>query len=252
MKKDRLSRRKFLQVTALSLGAFDRRAAAVSQSGRSPGISLVANARDPLVSAVPVVWALQELTSAISQKGVTIRRFESIGQASPWNFCIVVAGANVPLAAGTLKQSNVVLAHAAESLALVPSSENGQHILLASGNDGRGLMYAVIELADRVSHADDPLTALRLQRPVAEQPFNEVRSIGRLFASDVEDKPWFNDREMWPAYFSMLANAPIQPLQPKLWNWARQLEICHRLLFPVRVSVFDGGAGPRCPRRKFV
>lgn len=27
----------------------------------------------------------------------------------------------------------------------------------------------------------------------------------RLFVSDVEDKPWFNDREMWPAYFDMLA-----------------------------------------------
>src|SRR5580704_9367798 len=39
----------------------------------------------------------------------------------------------------------------------------------------------------------------------ADQPFNQVRSIMRLFVSDVEDKPWFNDREMWPAYFSMLA-----------------------------------------------
>ena len=28
----------------------------------------------------------------------------------------------------------------------------------------------------------------------------------RLFTSDVEDKPWFYDREMWPAYFSMLAD----------------------------------------------
>jgi hypothetical protein len=32
-----------------------------------------------------------------------------------------------------------------------------------------------------------------------------VRGMMRLFVSDVEDKPWFNDREMWPAYFDMLA-----------------------------------------------
>ncbi len=38
-----------------------------------------------------------------------------------------------------------------------------------------------------------------------DQPLNRVRGIVRLFVSDVEDKPWFNDREMWPAYFSMLA-----------------------------------------------
>ncbi|HEX3878776.1 MAG TPA: hypothetical protein VHW24_17430 [Bryobacteraceae bacterium] len=33
----------------------------------------------------------------------------------------------------------------------------------------------------------------------------KVRGMMRLFVSDVEDKPWFNDRDMWPAYFSMLA-----------------------------------------------
>jgi hypothetical protein len=37
-----------------------------------------------------------------------------------------------------------------------------------------------------------------------ERPANEVRSIMRLFTSDVEDKPWFYDRRMWPEYFRML------------------------------------------------
>lgn len=41
--------------------------------------------------------------------------------------------------------------------------------------------------------ADDAPAALR------------VRSVTRLFVSDVEDKPWFYDREMWPQYFAMLA-----------------------------------------------
>ena len=40
---------------------------------------------------------------------------------------------------------------------------------------------------------------------MVEGPFTEVRSIGRLFVSDINDKPWFNDRDMWPAYFAMLA-----------------------------------------------
>jgi hypothetical protein len=32
-----------------------------------------------------------------------------------------------------------------------------------------------------------------------------VRSVQRLFTSEVEDKPWFYDREMWPRYLDMLA-----------------------------------------------
>jgi hypothetical protein len=36
-------------------------------------------------------------------------------------------------------------------------------------------------------------------------PANAVRSMMRLFVSEVEDKPWFYDREMWPRYLAMLA-----------------------------------------------
>ena len=43
------------------------------------------------------------------------------------------------------------------------------------------------------------------EKPVAERPFNSIRSMTRLFTSDVEDKPWYNDREMWPQYLTMLA-----------------------------------------------
>src|SRR5512144_1955280 len=37
------------------------------------------------------------------------------------------------------------------------------------------------------------------------RPANAVRSMMRLFVSEVEDKPWFYDREMWPRYLAMLA-----------------------------------------------
>ncbi|HTQ57822.1 MAG TPA: hypothetical protein VMI94_25320 [Bryobacteraceae bacterium] len=36
-------------------------------------------------------------------------------------------------------------------------------------------------------------------------PANRIRSVQRLFASEVEDKPWFYDREMWRHYLAMLA-----------------------------------------------
>ncbi len=39
----------------------------------------------------------------------------------------------------------------------------------------------------------------------ADRPANAVRSVQRLFTSEVEDKPWFYDREVWPRYLAMLA-----------------------------------------------
>jgi hypothetical protein len=42
-------------------------------------------------------------------------------------------------------------------------------------------------------------------RSAEDRPTNAVRSVQRLFTSEVEDKPWFYDREMWPHYLAMLA-----------------------------------------------
>ena len=42
--------------------------------------------------------------------------------------------------------------------------------------------------------------------PVVEQPTARVRGIMRSFTSDIEDKPWYNDREFWKAYLSMLVS----------------------------------------------
>jgi hypothetical protein len=49
------------------------------------------------------------------------------------------------------------------------------------------------------------LAAPALPQSTAERPANAVRSVQRLFSSEVEDKPWFYDREMWPRYLAMLA-----------------------------------------------
>lgn len=47
--------------------------------------------------------------------------------------------------------------------------------------------------------------ALALAPSGMAQTARPIRSVQRLFCSDVEDKPWFNDREMWPRYLDMLA-----------------------------------------------
>ena len=78
-------------------------------------------------------------------------------------------------------------------------------MLLACGYDSLGLVYSLLDLADRVRNGAGS-AALQVRKPIAEQPANTIRSVTRLFVSDVEDKPWFNDREMWPRYLTMLAS----------------------------------------------
>lgn len=173
------------------------------------GISLIVDPADAVVSSPPATWALRELAGAISKHGLAASQYSSFQQSPPSNLCIIAAGARTALAIGILKTAGITAPSLPESLAIVPVVDHGRQILLVSGADARGLMYALLELADRVRHGDDPLQQLRVQKQIVEEPFNQVRSIGKLFVSDVEDKPWFNDREMWPAYFAILASQRI-------------------------------------------
>src|SRR5262249_42630449 len=148
---------------------------------------------------------IQQLMSEIKRHHIPVRRFESAEQAPSSDLCIVAARADSLFAAETFRKAGLSMPNTSECLGLLPSVHNQRNFLLACGRDARGVMYGLLELADRVEHSADPLQALQPEQAVIEQPFNEIRSIGRLFSSDVEDKPWFNDREMWREYFAMLA-----------------------------------------------
>jgi len=193
------SRRGFLQMAALSLGVLGARSAGPAQSAAGTGISLIADPADSVASSQPAVFAMQQLISGITRHDIPVRRFESLEQAPSSDLYIVAAGADSSFAADTLRKAGMAMPmpNTPEWLGLLPSVHNHRNFLLACGRDARGLMYALLELADRVEHAADPLRALKVEQAVVEQPFNEIRSIGRLFSSDIEDKPWFNDREIW-------------------------------------------------------
>ncbi len=75
----------------------------------------------------------------------------------------------------------------------------------------RILQYNPMQYNPRVKRRNFLLTAAALAgapalpQSTAERPANSIRSVQRLFTSEVEDKPWFYDREMWPRYLAMLA-----------------------------------------------
>ena len=84
----------------------------------------------------------------------------------------------------------------AEAFALA----GGDDGITAWGFDARGLVYAITELADRIAHGAFPGPL-----PMIEAPANRIRSVTRIFASEREDKGWFQDRSFWTRYLTMLA-----------------------------------------------
>jgi len=169
--------------------------------GDARDVAIVIDPADAVASSMPARWAAAELERALTERGIATRIYENRTQAAAAHLRIISAGLASPGVLATLNAAGVQADGVPEALALC----HGKEGVWACGHDARGLTYALLELADRVRHARDPIASLAVPKQIAERPANTVRSITRLFTSDIEDKPWYNDREMWPAYLSMLA-----------------------------------------------
>jgi hypothetical protein len=197
-----INRRQFLKQTGMALGAASRASGGSAQSAER--ISVMVDPSDPTASAPPARWAVSQLQESLAARSIAVSRHERLADAGADHLTVLIAGPS-PQARGILKSAGASELEQAEALGLVSGKASGKSVLLACGSDVRGLVYALLELADRVRHAEDPIAALETRKPVVERPANRIRSITRCFVSDVEDKPWYNDRSMWPPYLSLLA-----------------------------------------------
>jgi len=200
-----VSRRDFLRLSAGTLGAIGATSPPATHAGETSPVAIVLDPADREASVPAVAWSVDQLEAALSHHAVALHRYRTLHETPAATTCIFAATTGSARAMQALQEARVNLPPAAESLALLTASIDGRQALLACGSDSRGLTYALLELADRIRCGQGPQTALSFDPPLIETPHNRMRSIGRLFVSDVQDKPWYHDREFWPAYLSMLA-----------------------------------------------
>lgn len=91
-----------------------------------------------------------------------------------------------------------------ESLRLAPGQVEHAPAVLVSGAAARGFIYGLLELAERLEFSADIRSALHLEHLIEERPANEWRSVGRYFCCELEDKPWYYDKEFWCGYLDTL------------------------------------------------
>ncbi len=195
-----MRRREFLKgAGAASAAAMAR--GVVAQAGRGYAIAIDGN--DPVAGAPAVRWAADQLRGAIAAKGRSCRITSSTERARGTGFYVLVNST------GLVPSQNA--SHApgwqagAESFSLSPGRFAGMPATIVSGGDVRGYVYGLLELAERVAFGADPRVALHMAQPILEKPANELRSVGRYFCSEVEDKPWLYDRDFWIGYLDVLA-----------------------------------------------
>jgi hypothetical protein len=196
----RPNRRTFIKLSAAaaSLAAAELAHAAPP----TPQVSIITK-ETGITGSEPVQWAIGKLKDALTARGILA--------ANP----PAVIGFGTPII-------NVTQAETASGDFGVPALTQPETVALSfwwlnmspfctvvAGVDARGLVYGLLELAERIRDADDPMAALQqqLRTPVIETTPNKVRSVLRAFVSEVDDKPWFYDRAFWTNYLDTLAAA---------------------------------------------
>src|SRR6266487_6801660 len=157
------NRREFFQATG-SVALLS----AVQTRTRARGISIVVDLSDNVANAAPAHWAAKELEQSLQSRGISVHRCERIAQANRGDLCILAAGAQSNVAVEILKEAHTTLASVPEALAMVPGTIDQRKVLLVCGYDARGLVYALLDLVDRVQNASDPLQALAIRQPITE------------------------------------------------------------------------------------
>ncbi len=197
------TRRDFIKKTATAAAVLSGAGllpSAVYGQGRGAKVALVSDEADSLLKQPPVRWALDQLQDRLKSRNVLTEVHSSLDKVSPDAVVVLVAGHTSKLARPLLEGSGVSIPNVPEAVGLIRGQAADRSVLLASGSDVRGVVYAVLELADRVEHAPNPIAELERPDRIVEQPANRVRSIARLFTSEVEDKAWYYDKSFWEQY----------------------------------------------------
>lgn len=187
-----MDRRTFLKQATVAMPA-----AAAGQSARN--VWIVSEPEDRIASTPPAKWAADQLRQALAAKGLNVRQAPKVQDAPAGDHCVVIPRPDTRAFQALLRTSDP------ESLSLSAGSIAGHPVTHAAGSDERGLVYALLELADRAAHSADSLAAIEKLKAGPESPANRIRSMARCFESDVEDKAWFYDKAMWREYLTMLA-----------------------------------------------
>jgi hypothetical protein len=206
------TRRDFIRTaahTAAVVAGAELLTPAVYGQGPSAGVAIVSAPTDEVTKQPPVRWAIGQLQDQLKARRISAELHASLDQVAPATACVVVAGRDSTWARTILGAAGLGIPDVPEATGLVRGKLGGHSVLLATGSDVRGLVYALLELADRVEHAANPIAELRRPDRIVEQPANPIRSIARLFTSDVEDKAWYYDKSFWRQYLSMLVTHRI-------------------------------------------
>lgn len=153
------------------------------------------------------------LKSALTAKGL---RFEQVDDPRQAHGRILIdAGLASESVAQQLGSLGIKVPEKPESLVIHKTASNGKPLFLVSGRDDRGLMYALLELAERIGWSKEKSSPLSEVENITESPDVADRGVTIFTMQKHQYEDRLHDENYWVQYFNMLAEDRFNTFEVK-------------------------------------
>ncbi|MBN2130160.1 MAG: hypothetical protein JW741_11720 [Sedimentisphaerales bacterium] len=157
----------------------------------------------------PAVYGLETLEEALLQKGLTVQRLSRVAAAEADFLILAQVASSDGAGPRTLRTLNVPLPEEPEGLVIQRAELEGKAALILCGSDARGLMYAALDTADRISWNEKTGNPFSHVRDTCEKPYVRERAVSMYTMQRAYFERRLYDEKHWQKYFGMLARSRI-------------------------------------------
>ena len=154
-----------------------------------------------------------KIEAALSAKDMRFERVSTPAEAH--GQVVIEAGLPSSLVARRLHSLGINIAEKPESLVIHKVIANGRQALMLGGRDDRGLMYALLEVADRIGWTKDRNALLSEVRDTVESPDVADRGLTIFTMQKHQYEDRLHDANYWVKYFDMLADDRYNTIEVK-------------------------------------
>ena len=181
----------------------------VTSALSAPSVSIVADSRMGELSA----HGLDKLKEALDVKEISFELTESPSNAQGQTLLIIGTTGNSSLIRQVLKEGGRNIPETSESLTIWNTRWQNKPAIVIGGYDEKGLMYALLDVANRVGWATDRAKPMQFVKDITTEPYVAERGIAMYTMHRGYWESRFYDENYWTQYFDMMARNRLNMLE---------------------------------------
>ena len=167
---------------------------------RTPEISIVIGDK----IGTPAMYGVDKITEVLDAKKIPYEKAATLDEAKG-NSILYIHSGNNDAQVAQLLNNNDELPQVPEALSIQKTSRQDKTVWVVRGYDDRGLMYALLDIADRISWSKDKKSPLSEVKEITEKPDVKTRSVSIYTMNRAYWESRFYDEAYWEKYLDMLA-----------------------------------------------